>query len=159
MNRKLSIVTFVILTSLLICCSKNQNPLPEYLYNFKRTDFLQGAEAEEFVNKLHLKTVVSVKSEIAVYQGEKEPLTIYITYYDNPDTALQEMQKMIDKMTSTETVFIKGENISINDQQVFRCFGMGQTHYIFAVDDKLFWVSVGTLIAADFMEYYLDRVN
>ncbi|MCB9057412.1 MAG: hypothetical protein H6627_02535 [Calditrichae bacterium] len=124
-----------------------------------QTQFLQGKEAEEFVNKLHLKTVVSEKSDIAFYEGSGGTLTVYITYYQDNKIARQEMNRMINKMQTTETIFIKGRRMEIADQDVFRCFGMGQTHYIFALDEKLFWVSANTMIAADFIEYYMDYIN
>ena len=140
-------------------CGEQTNPLPESLNGYKRTQFLQGKEAEEFVNRLHLKTVVSKKSEIAFYQKNQEDLKIYITHYASAESAETEKQKMVDKIIQTPGIFIKGKNLTIEDLDVFRCFGMGQTHYIFNIAEKLFWVSCDTMTAADFISYYLDYLD
>jgi len=84
---------------------------------------------------------------------------IYITYYDNPEQASAEGLKMTEKMSSNNSVFIERKYFDLNGKRIYRCFGMGQTHFIFSYHKQLFWISVDTILAKPFLQSYLTNLE
>jgi hypothetical protein len=66
---------------------------------------------------------------------------------------------MTEKISPENSVFIGGEYLDIEGKQVYRCFGMGQTHFVFAHQKELFWISVNTVIGKDVLTAYLDYIK
>jgi len=153
--KKLAIFMFSVF---IITCQISKDLLPEAINGLVRNKKLQGTEAEQYVNRLHMQNVVANKSEIGFYETSENTAIIYITHYNQADTATNELNRMIKKIQTEKTPFVQGENISINEINVFRCFGLGQTHYVFSRDNILFWVSADTLMAEEFIEEYLERI-
>jgi hypothetical protein len=146
---------FFILTS----CLSKKDILPNSILGYKITKKLTGDEAKSFVNKLHNQEVASIKNEIAFYENGSQKAVIYITHYNNEHTAASEENKMTQKISPQNSVFVGGEYLKINKFEVYRCFGMGQTHFVFSLDTKLFWISVDTMDANDFLKLYLSNIQ
>ncbi|MBZ0201240.1 MAG: hypothetical protein K8H86_15310 [Ignavibacteriaceae bacterium] len=153
---------FLVLTLtgfLLSGCSSNKDYLPAEFFGLKLTNVKVDDEAANFVNKLHLKTVSSSKNKIGFYEGKTGRAVIYLSMYDEANPAISAAKKMIAKLKNDKTPFVDGEFIIINDEAVYICFGMGQTHFIFVRDDILFWVSVDNYFAKRFLADYLDYIS
>lgn len=144
---------------LLSGCSQQDDYLPKEFFGLKLTVLKDDEEAANFVNKLHSKPVAAVKNKIGFYEGAPGKAAIYLTIYDNNDSAHSAEKKMIIKMTKEKTIFVDGEFIVINDETVYECFGMGQTHFIFVRGNVLFWVSVDNYFAKRFLADYLDYIS
>jgi hypothetical protein len=151
----------IVLTMLLATCARQNQPefLPEHLLTYQLTRKLTGAEAKAFVDKIHLREVTPENNIIGFYQKEKMPLTIYITEYDSPGKAEKDFERMTGKISPGNSVFINGEYLDIEGQKLYRCFGMGQTHFVFNIDQRLFWVSVNTIQAGEFIRDYLKMIS
>jgi hypothetical protein len=149
----------VILLSALAGCTSQKDFLPDEFLGLSLHKKLEGAKAVEFVDRMHLQRVASVKNEIGFYVGEKGKATIYVTHYGDPEAAATEEKKMTDKISPENSVFIMGEHKEVDGKPVYRCFGMGQTHYVFSDREQLFWISVETLMADSFLRAYLDYLN
>ncbi len=144
---------------LLAGCSTQNDYLPQEFFGLKLAVLKDDKEAANFVNKLHLKSVAAAKNKIGFYEGEPGKAAIYLTIYDNNDSARSAEKKMIVKMTKDKNFFVDGEFIVINDETVYVCFGMGQTHFIFVRDNVLFWVSVDNYFAKRFLADYLEYIS
>jgi hypothetical protein len=129
--------------------------LPEELYGCQLTSAISGEEAKAYVNHLHLQKVASGVNQIGFYEGENGPITIYLTRYESSDQAREDYSKMTQKISPNNSVFIAGEYLAMADKEVYRCFGMGQTHLVFVHAEHLIWLSVDTIRAPKILEAYL----
>ncbi len=151
-------ICFTILFILLGCTQENNFLQKEYagLFLQKR---LTGSKAKKFVNRLHSQKVTSSKNEIGFYEGKNGKAVIYITYYETPGQASAEGLKMIHKITPDNKVFTMGQFFDLDGKQIYRCFGMGQTHFIFSNHKQLFWISVETIVANPFLLTFLTAIQ
>lgn len=140
-------------------CSKNIDYIPEKFFGLERIQFMTGDEAREFIDRLHLQDVAPINNEIGFYEGEKGSAVIYVTYYDKNETALQEELKMTEKISPENSVFLGGTYFTENNKNIYRCFGMGQTHFVFSHQNLLFWISVETHWGQKFLKEYLSYIG
>lgn len=60
---------------------------------------------------------------------------------------------------TTSSYFVSGQTIDIDGKQVYRCFGMGQTHFVLSHKEQLIWISVNTVVANKFLSDYLNYLK
>jgi len=151
----------IVLSVLLAGCACQKEPdfLPEHLLGYQLTKKLNGPEARAFVDKIHLREVTPENNIIGFYQKENMPLTIYITEYNSTGEAEKNFEMMTRKISPGNSVFINGEYLEIEGRKLYRCFGMGQTHFVFNIDHRLFWISVNTIEAGKFIRDYLKNIS
>jgi hypothetical protein len=144
---------------ILLSCSIGKDPLPGEFYKFKLTNKLTGDEAKKFVDQLHFNEVAPQKNEIGFYESPAGKLIIYITYYDEDVKSQSEYEKMINKISPDNSVFYDPSIIRINQKDIYRCYGMGQVHYVFASGKELYWVSVDPQFGEKFIAEYLNHIK
>ncbi|KAA3617691.1 MAG: hypothetical protein D8M58_00955 [Calditrichaeota bacterium] len=149
----------LLLIIFLNCESSTKNPIPPKIFNLTLKEQIEDPDATQQINKLHFQNVAAEKNEIAVYEGPNSVATIYVSYYRDNKTSQSEYEKMTQKISPENSVFIGGTYLEMNKVEIYKCFGMGQTHFVFAKDQLLFWVSVTTVISNDFIAAYLDILN
>jgi hypothetical protein len=120
---------------------------------------LSGKEAKEFVNNLHFKSVTDLENEIGFYDEKAGSAIIYITHYNTREAANSDYKKMVKKISPENSVFIKPEYLKLGGMEIYRCFGMGQSHYVFPYNKILFWISVDTHFGKKFVGEYLSYLN
>jgi hypothetical protein len=152
-------LSFFLLLLLLIGCSSKKNLLPEEFFGLKLQKKLTGSEAKKFVDELHFQEVAPDQNEIGFYSSPIGNSIIYITYYNDERIAQTEYEKMINKISPENSVFINPEIVNISGKDIYRCFGMGQSHYVFAYGKELYWISVDTHFGKKFIEEYLEYIN
>jgi len=140
-------------------CTEKKDYLPESFGDMIRTSLIKGEEAKRIIDQLHNKEVAPVKNEIGYFTTVRGKAIIYITYYDDNETANSELIKMTDKIAPGNTPFIRGEYIRFDEKNIYRCFGMGQTHFIFAEEKNLYWITVDTHIGHQLLNDYLIFVD
>ncbi len=150
---------FLLIVIFLISCSLNNNYLPEDFFGLQLTKKLTGKNAKEFVNKLHFQNVADLENEIGFYEGKAGNAIIYITHYNTNETAKSDYEKMVKKISPENSVFIKPEYLKLGGMEIYRCFGMGQSHYVFPYNKELFWISVDTHFGKKFVGEYLSYLN
>lgn len=148
-------ISALILIYLFTFCSKEQELFPKYFFDLNLTKKLTGIEAKDFVNRLHFNSVTNEKNEIGFYNGVKGNAVIYITYYNDGNTANSNYEKMIKKISPENSVFTESTFIDISGKKIYRTFGMGQTHYVLTFNNKLFWISAESAWAQDFLGQYI----
>jgi hypothetical protein len=162
MNYFKYIITILIIITVSLCslnCGREPNLLPEQLYGCTLTSRLRGEEAKSHVDQLHFQKVAAHSTEIGRYEGENGPITIYVTSYLNADQAEENYKKMTKKISPENSVFIAGEYLKIGEKEVYRCFGMGQTHFVLVHQKNLIWLSVDTIRANKILDTYLKNLT
>lgn len=149
----------VIVILLFISCSQEQELFPKYFFDLNLTKKLSGVEAKDLINRLHLNSVTNEKNEIGFYNGIKGNAVIYITYYNDVNTANYNYEKMVKKISPENSVFTESTFINISNRRIYRTFGMGQTHYVFTFTNKLFWISAESGWAQDFLSEYIKILD
>ncbi len=148
-------IAFLAILLAMAGCSSPKEYLPAHFLQMKLVKKLTGAEAKAYVDRLHHREVTPQKNEIGFYEGEGGPAIIYITYYRDSKSAAAEGEKMAKKISPLNSVFIGGQFITVDSRQIYRCFGMGQTHYVFSYKKALFWLSVNTMRSRAILDVYL----
>jgi len=150
---------FLLVVIFLISCSLNSNYLPEEFFGLRLTKRITGKNAKEFINNLHFQGVTDLENEIGFYDEKTGSAIIYTTHYNTKEAAKSDYKKMVKKISPENSVFIKPEYLKINGIEVYRCFGMGQSHYVFPYNKVLFWISVDTHFGKKFVEEYLSYLS
>ena len=92
-----------------------------------------------------------------MYEGTAGKAVIYVTEYVSGEAAVNDFYKMTKKISPGNSIFIGGEYIRLEGREMYRCFGMGQSHYVFADKKTLLWVSaelqVGDVFIKDYVSY------
>jgi hypothetical protein len=155
------VIYLILLIYIILSCSSNIDYTPQTFLDYKQTNILNGDAAKTFVDRLHFQVVAKDSNVVAFYEGTKEnsDAIIYLTYYSDLQNARDDYAKMTQKISPENSVFVEGKYIKINDKEVYRCFGMGQTHYVFYDQSVLFWLSLPTLDANRFMHAYIDYIH
>lgn len=150
---------FLLIVILLISCSLNSKYLPEDFFGLRLTKKLTGKDAKEFVNNLHFQNVTDIENEIGFYEGKAGSAIIYITHYNTMEITKSNYNKMVKKIGPQNSVFVKPEYLKLGGIEIYRCFGMGQSHYVFPYNKELFWISVDTHFGKKFVEEYLNQIK
>jgi hypothetical protein len=140
-------------------CNSEMKVLPEELYGCQLKSTMSGEEAKAYVDHLHLQKVAYGVNEIGFYKGENGPITIYVTAYKNNAQASENYRKMTQKISPENSVFIAGEYLNIGEKDVYRCFGLGQTHLVFTQGKYLIWLSADTIRALKILDAYLAYLD
>jgi hypothetical protein len=152
-------ILFLLITIFFISCTTRVEYLPKDFFGLRLTKKLTGKEANDFVNKLHLQQVTETENEIGFYEGDKGRALIYVTHYQNPEDTENDYNKMTEKISPRNSVFVGSEYIDINGKKIYRTFGMGQSHYVFYHNKELYWVSVDTHFGLKFVEEYINYIE
>jgi len=150
----------IIIPLLLISCSGGKNYLPESINGQVLEQRITGKEATEKVNKIHFNPVAGDKeNEIGNYRKGDDTSIIYLTYYSGEEAAKADFEKMTNKISPANSVFISPGTFEFEGYHVYRCFGMGQTHLVFVHKSALIWISTGTISSKDFLKEYIKQIK
>lgn len=154
------ITTVVFITAVMLSCSQKTDYLPQAVSGSVLKQKISGNEAKAHVNKIHFNPVVADKeNDIGFYEGTDNNSTIYVTYYSKEEDAKSDFEKMVKKISPENSVFIAPVLLNFEGYRVYRCFGMGQTHFVFVHKDVLIWISTGTISGKDFLKEYINLIN
>lgn len=155
-NKALHFILFIIL--LFSGCETKIEYLPQSIYQLSLNQKYSGEEAERFVNRLHFGNVAAESNEIGMYAGAKGQAIIYVSYYKRSEDADSNLMKMVQKISPQNSVFTGGESFELENVRVYRYSGMGQTHFVFAYEDVLVWISADPPWAESFLQVYLQSI-
>jgi len=154
------ICTVIFLTALFVSCSSKTDYLPDSIFNLTLKQKMSGDEAKKHLNKIHFNPVDADKdNDIGFYQGTGNNATIYVTYYSKEVDAIADFDKMTQKISPENSVFISPSFFDFEGYKIYRCFGMGQTHFVFVHKTELLWISVGTISGKDFIKSYISYIK
>ena len=145
----------VLIVIVFTVCARQSDYIPQEIFGLTLSKKLTDIEAADFINRLHWQEVTDSRTEIGFYKGSSGEAVIYATYYLSAEEAAEFEKQMTGKISAENTPFIMGKYMDIEGKQIYRTFGMGQTHYVFSHNNVLIWVSAGTAWAEDFLKEYL----
>jgi hypothetical protein len=127
--------------------NNTNNDLPQKLGDLTLSKVLQGSQAAAVIHKMHGKKLGAHRNFIGYYGKEDAGNILYLSIYENDETAKAELMKMAMKMAGGTRVFAPLTFGEMGDNVRFRTEGMGFTHYFFRVDNILIWWQVAPAIA------------
>jgi len=142
-----------------LSCSTKKNYFPEKISNLLLVKTISGKEAYDLINKLHFQPVAQGSSEIGFYENLSGSAVIYITHYKSKKDAKVYFDKMTEKISPENSVFINQEFFDYEGNNIYKCFGMGKTHFVFTYNTELFWIAVDTHIATEFFRKYYSSIQ
>lgn len=157
---KIQIIILAASTLILTSCSGNGGYLPGALNGMVLKKAVTGAEATKDVDKLHFNPVASDKeNEIGFYESADNKGTVYVTYYKSKEEAKADFEKMTRKISPQNSVFISPSFFEFQGYNIYRCFGMGQSHFVFVHKKALLWISADTVHGKEVLKDYLAAIN
>jgi len=157
--RKFFLLLFLLSFILFSNCSRHNEPLPERVNQLTLVKTISGQEAKDYINKLHFQPVTENENLIGHYENESVSAIVYVTLYKNQEDAKIDFDKMTKKISPENSVFIYPQFFDYKGNNIYKCFGMGMTHFVFAKDKKLYWISVDTHIAKNFFDEFYNLVK
>lgn len=142
-----------------LSCSRSKEPLPEKVNQLLLVKTITGQEAKDYINKLHFQPVTENENLIGYYENASGSAVVYVTLYKSNSDAENDFVKMTKKISPENSVFIYPQFFEQEGNQIYKCFGMGMTHFVFVSDKKLYWISVDTHLANDFLNEFYKLVK
>lgn len=153
-------------TSLFLClnfffqaCSQKKEILPEKINDLLLVKTLDGEIAKEYINKLHFQPVVNYENIIGYYENPSGEAIVYVTIYPDQKNAEINFKKMTDKISPENSIFIYPQFFKYQGNVIYKCFGMGKTHYVFTLNKNLYWISVETHLSKNFFEEFYQKIK
>jgi hypothetical protein len=118
------------------------NCLPKTLGDLSLFNVIQHQEATRIINKMHGKTLDDCKNYIAHYGSDPSKNILYVSVYENSETAKTNLKHMAMKMANGSSVFSPVTHTKTGDTVCFETEGMGLKHYFYRTDNILIWWQV-----------------
>ena len=103
---------------------------------------IQNQEATRIINKMHGKTLDDCKNYIAHYGNDPSKNILYVSVYENAETAKTNLKHMAMKMANGSSVFSPLTHTKMGDTVYFETEGMGLKHYFYRTENILIWWQV-----------------
>lgn len=140
-------------------CSQKKEILPERINDLILIKTIDGNEAKEYINKLHFQPVSKNENIIGYYESLSGEAIVYITIYPDQKEAKIDFEKMTNKISSGNSVFVYPQFFDYEGNKIYKCFGMGMSHFVFSLNKNLYWISGDTHLAKDFFEEFYKRIR
>ena len=134
-------------------------PVPETIVGMGLTELIDGKQAVEIINRMHQGNVATQANFIARYQEGASTATYYVSLYDDPRQAVEDMDEMARIMAREGHGFSHLMLRTMAETPFYMALGQGQAHYFFARDLELIWLAVDMDIAEQALEEILQPVN
>lgn len=118
------------------------NYLPETLGALRLFNVIHNQEAARIINKMHGKTLDDCKNYIAHYGNDSSKNILYVSVYENAETAKTNLKNMALKMANGSAVFSPLTHNKMGDTVYFETEGMGLKHYFYRTENVLIWWQV-----------------
>lgn len=125
----------------MIQCAKTvpQAVMPKTIAGDMLTSVIAGAEAEKIMTDMHGKALGTTQYEIGYYGATDNKDILYLSIFQDEQTAKQDYMNMSMKMSNGTEVF---ERLSVDHKEGqvrFTTTGMGKMHFIFRDKNVLIW--------------------
>ena len=127
-----------------ISCSNtnNFNRLPPKLGDLNLVKVIQNEKATVIINKMHGKRLDDCKNFIAYYGNNDSKNILYVSVYQDNETAKTNLKNMAMKMANGSPVFSPLKHGKMGENVHFETNGMGLKHYFYRTDNILIWWQV-----------------
>ena len=122
--------------------SAHTNYLPKKLGDLSLFNVIQNQEATRMINKMHGKTLDDCKNYIAHYGNDPSKNILYVSVYENSETAKTNLKNMAMKMANGSFIFSPVIHTKMGNTVYFETEGMGLKHYFYRTENILIWWQV-----------------
>lgn len=156
---------FIILFSLLILaigltyCKRetNPSPFPKNVAGLSLIIYSQGKDAIKDINKLHGKEIPIKNGYVLQYKSNGKKATIWISDSGSKEEANFLLSQMAQRLKMDSKLFGHFLETEIKGSIIYSVLGMGQRHFFFQKDIRLFWIAVDFQIANLFLNEFLEK--
>lgn len=145
-------------------CSNPKSELPAHLGNLTLSKVVRGEEAQKILVEMHGKSLGTDDYVIGYYGAETDNNILYISKFNNPELAREDLLQMTMRMAGGTPVFspLQFEGMSEDGTHtVFRTEGMGFSHFFYRDGSVLVWWQVQPFLAdetyRDLQQFSFDR--
>ena len=142
-NKNISTLILACLLILISCNTGNNSKyLPQQLGGLSLAKVIQNKKATVIINKMHGKKLDDSENFIAIYGSNHSKNILYVSVYENAETAETNIKNMAIKMANGSSVFSPLTHTKMGDNVHFETKGMGLKHYFYRTDNILIWWQV-----------------
>lgn len=139
---------------LLIGCGEgveNNTPLPNSIQEMQLQKVIQGEEADQVITELHKKKVTDQQNFIGEYAGKDYNAKLYLTVYQNADSALSDLNKMNARIQNPhvggQMGFQHTRQLSGIGENLYMALQNNRAHYFYVDGANLYWLDVDPHVA------------
>lgn len=132
---------------LLIACSSNETPLPQYLGSMRLEKVQSGEEARQEIDRLHGKQISLLRGYIGMYVAENGRGQLWVSEHSSDGEATEAIEKMAYGVKLGKQQFWHFRQMMIEGRPVYLAVGMGQAHYFYQNGAMAIWLSVDPSLA------------
>ncbi|MCX6133863.1 MAG: hypothetical protein NTU47_08625 [Ignavibacteriales bacterium] len=115
--------------------------LPTRLGPLKLSDRMQGQAARSFINRMHDKNITPKNSIMGRYREGNDEASLYVSIYTTQSSAAEASKRMTRLIKAGHRVFSRYKQLTHGKIEVGQCEGLGQTHFFFQHQKRLYWLS------------------
>jgi hypothetical protein len=117
--------------------------LPATLADMQLKKTISGIEANKMIFGMHGKATGPNSDSLIGYYGAEGPKNaLYLTAFENKDLAQQALDKMVEKMANSSFGFSLPQSEKHGSDVIYRCNGMGLSHFFYRHENLLLWLQV-----------------
>ena len=131
----------VVLATVAVKLSLSGHGVPKLLGTLSLAQSIAGSDARVLVNKLHGRAVTPQDNVVGTYKGDEGSATLYVSYYPSADSARNVSLAMANRIATGLAPFEHFRTFEEGRNPVFMCLGLGQAHFFFVCNQRLYWLA------------------
>jgi len=150
----------------IIACSggvKNDTPLPDSIQSMVLQKVTQGQKADKAITELHHKQVTDAKNYIGEYKGDKYDAKLYLTEYDNTDSAIADLDSMAGRIMNPhiggQMGFQHVRQLPSLGDHVYMTLQGKRAHFFYVKGNGLYWLDVDPHMAMNSIKQLLGKTS
>ncbi len=133
----------------IVTANVNKDGIPEKLGSLALTNSVLGKDALSEFEKLHGKGFDLLGGYRADYASTDSKATLWVGQAKDADSAQTLVKEMADKIGAGNQMFTNLQELSISNFTLYQVDGQGQSHFFYAVNDKIVWLAADPAYAPD----------
>jgi hypothetical protein len=142
-------IIVIVLAVVAVQFSLTGHGVPKILGTLSLAQAVSGSDARILVNKMHGRTVTPQDNVVGTYTGEEGSAKLYVSTYPSADSARNVARAMARRIESGIPPFEHFRTYEEGRDPVFMCLGLGQAHFFFVCNERLYWLASDIGVAED----------
>jgi hypothetical protein len=139
----------IVLAVVAVQFSLTGHGVPKILGTLSLAQAVSGSDARILVNKMHGRTVTPQDNVVGTYTGEEGSAKLYVSLYPSADSARHVARAMARRIESGIPPFEHFRTYEEGRDPVFMCLGLGQAHFFFVCNERLYWLASDVGVAEE----------
>jgi hypothetical protein len=131
----------VVVAVVAVKLSLSGHGMPKLLGTLSLAQSVAGSDARVLVNKMHGRAITPQDNVVGTYKGDDGSATLYVSYYPSADSARNVARAMAHRIEAGIGPFEHFRTFAEGRDPVFMCLGLGQAHFFFVCNDRLYWLA------------------